>query len=239
MLKLYGKDFARGRSRFQDHAERRFERTAKIYVKMRLNAVSHPVLAQLDTGSAYSILDREVAEAEGALGGGDPAAMHTRYGLIEGHLVRIPVLLLADEGVALNVEGGLFFVSEDWSFGNFLGYTGFLENIRIALDPPSNHFYFGLADQGAIQDELSDEELARLGDEIYDRDIAPHLKEEDKGKYVHIDVVSGDYEIDRSEIAASKRLRSRRPDAQIWFRRVGSRYARRFGFRPRKTARPL
>lgn len=59
--------------------------------------------------------------------------MHTRHGLIEGHLARIPVLLLADDGDALNVESGLFFVSEDWSFGNFLGYTGFLENIRSAL----------------------------------------------------------------------------------------------------------
>lgn len=148
MLKLYGEDFARGRSRFQDHAGRRFERTAKVYVKIRLSSVSYPVLAQLDTGSAYSILDREVAEAEGTLGVGDPATMHTRHGLIEGHLVRIPVLLLADDGDALSVENGLFFVSEDWSFGNFLGYTGFLENIRIALDPPLNHFYFGLAARG-------------------------------------------------------------------------------------------
>lgn len=79
--------------------------------------------------------------------------------------------------------------------------------------------------------QYSDEELARLGDEIYERDISPHLKEDDKGKYVLIDVVSGDYEIDRSEIAASKRLRARRPDAQVWFRRVGFRYTRRFGHR--------
>lgn len=75
------------------------------------------------------------------------------------------------------------------------------------------------------------DEIARLGDEIYERDISPHLKEDDKGKYVFIDVVSGDYEIDWSEIAASKRLRTRRPDAQIWFRRVGFRYTRRFGHR--------
>lgn len=79
--------------------------------------------------------------------------------------------------------------------------------------------------------QYPDEELARRGDEIYERDISPHLKEEDKGKFVLIDVVSGDYEIDRSEIAASKRLRTRRPDAQVWFRRVGFRYTRRFGHR--------
>jgi hypothetical protein len=79
--------------------------------------------------------------------------------------------------------------------------------------------------------DYTDEEIARLGDEVYDRDIAPHLKEEDKGKYVLIDVVSGDYEIDRNEIAASQRLRVSRPDAQVWFRRVGSRYSRYFRHR--------
>ena len=35
------------------------------------------------------------------------------------------------------------------------------------------------------------------------------------------------------EIAASDRLLARRPDAQVWLRRVGSRYARRFGQRHR------
>jgi hypothetical protein len=44
-----------------------------------------------------------------------------------------------------------------------------------------------------------------------------------------IDIETGDYEIDRDEIAASDRLFARRPDAQVWFRQVGSRYARRFG----------
>lgn len=81
------------------------------------------------------------------------------------------------------------------------------------------------------ESRYTDEELARLGDEIYERDVTPHLKEEDKGKFVLIDVVSGDYEIDRSESVASKRLRTRLPDAQVWFRRIGFRYSRRFGHR--------
>ena len=75
----------------------------------------------------------------------------------------------------------------------------------------------------------TDEEIARRGDEIYDRDISPRLKKEDQGKYILIDVETGDYEVDSNEIAASKRLLVRRPGAEIWFRRVGSRYARRFG----------
>jgi len=34
-----------------------------------------------------------------------------------------------------------------------------------------------------------------------------------------------------NEIIASNRLKSRYPDAQIWFVRIGSRHIRRFGLR--------
>ena len=70
------------------------------------------------------------------------------------------------------------------------------------------------------------EDFARMGDEIYDRKIASQTAEEDAGKFVVIDVESEDFEMDTDEVAASDRLLSRHPDAQIWLRRVGSRYAR-------------
>jgi hypothetical protein len=73
------------------------------------------------------------------------------------------------------------------------------------------------------------EEFARRGDEIYDRDILPHLGPEDRGKAVAIEVQTGDYEIDKNEIVAAHRLRERHPTALFWFRRVGSRYFVRFG----------
>ena len=75
------------------------------------------------------------------------------------------------------------------------------------------------------------EALARRGDEIYDRDVFPKLRPEDKGKIVAIDVKTGDYELATDELTAAHGLRARRPDAQIWFRRVGSRYLHRFGHR--------
>jgi hypothetical protein len=84
-----------------------------------------------------------------------------------------------------------------------------------------------------VQPRYSMEEFARRGDLIYERDIEPHVRPEDRGKYVMIDIETGTYEIDASEMEATQRLRARVPDAQIWFRRVGSRYARRFGFRSR------
>lgn len=75
----------------------------------------------------------------------------------------------------------------------------------------------------------SREEVARRGDEIYEREVLPRLKPEDKGKLVLIDVESGDWEIDRKELAASDRLRARKPEAQVWMRRVGYSYVHRFG----------
>ncbi|MEA2558535.1 MAG: hypothetical protein QOH06_39 [Acidobacteriota bacterium] len=78
----------------------------------------------------------------------------------------------------------------------------------------------------------SREEFARRGDEIYERDVLPILREEDKGKMVVIDIETGAFEMDVNERAATDRLLARHPDAQIWFRRAGFRYAHRFGPRP-------
>ena len=80
-----------------------------------------------------------------------------------------------------------------------------------------------------MQPRYSREEFARRGDEIYDRDVLPKLKPEDHNKIVAIDIETGDYEIDRNELAACDQLSARHPDAQIWLRRVGSPYLYRFG----------
>ena len=88
----------------------------------------------------------------------------------------------------------------------------------------------------AIRPRYSKEEFARRGDEIYERDIHSQLGPDDEGKFAVIDIETGAYEVDRDEIVASDRLLARRPDAQVWLRRVGSRYARRFGALHRATA---
>jgi hypothetical protein len=79
------------------------------------------------------------------------------------------------------------------------------------------------------QSRYSKDEFARRGDEIYERDIRPHVEANNAGKVVVIDLDTGAYEIDTDELVASDRLLARHPDAQIWLTRVGSRYARRFG----------
>ena len=77
----------------------------------------------------------------------------------------------------------------------------------------------------------SKEEFARRGDEIYDRDIAPQARTEDRGKFVAIDIETGDYEIASDELTAADGLLVRHPDAQIWLRRLGFSYTYRFGHR--------
>ena len=80
------------------------------------------------------------------------------------------------------------------------------------------------------------EEFARRGDEIYERDIRHHLQATRKDQFVAIDIETGNYEVDADELKASDRLMTRIPNAQIWLRRVGSRYSRRFGPRGRSVA---
>lgn len=73
---------------------------------------------------------------------GRPRWTATRHGVLSGRLVRRALWLLAEEGQSLEVEA-TFWVSPSWRFGHFLGYAGFLQSIRFALDPAANQFYFG------------------------------------------------------------------------------------------------
>ena len=68
------------------------------------------------------------------------------------------------------------------------------------------------------------EETARLGDEIYGRDIKAQVEARHDGEYVAIDVDSGRWAIAESELAASDLLLAQSPDAiDVWLLRVGYR----------------
>jgi hypothetical protein len=66
------------------------------------------------------------------------------------------------------------------------------------------------------------DELARLGADTFDRQVRPALRPEDDGKFVAVDVDTGEYEVDEDDYAAVARLRSRKPAAEIWLMRAGS-----------------
>lgn len=86
------------------------------------------------------------------------------------------------------------------------------------------------------QPRYSKEEFAQRGDALYESEVRQQVEEGNHGKIVAIDIETGDFEVDQSEIAACDRLETRHPDAQIWIVRIGSRHVRRFGGRTRRTA---
>jgi len=144
VLRLRSLAFTTGRSRFLDHGREPANRTAKVHVKIAFSGMDEAVFAQLDTGAAWSVLSPDIARKLALPA--DPenqAIMNTWLGRKVGSLVRVPFTFLADEGEELATEG-IFFVSPDWPEGlSFLGYSGLLDSIRIALDPQANDFYFG------------------------------------------------------------------------------------------------
>ena len=75
---------------------------------------------------------------------------------------------------------------------------------------------------GYVKRRYSKEEIARRGDEIFERDIRPRLKPEDNGRFVAIDIETRGFEIADEALTASDRLRERVPQAQTWLLRVGS-----------------
>lgn len=89
----------------------------------------------------------------------------------------------------------------------------------------------------ATRPRYSKEEFARRGDAVYEDEIRPIVELGNEGKFVAIDIETGAYEIDSDEVAASDRLGAGVPDAQIWLKRIGSRYVRRFGPRPQSSTR--
>ena len=79
----------------------------------------------------------------------------------------------------------------------------------------------------------SQEEFARRGQEIDERAIEPNLQPEDDGKFVAIDIESGNCDRDRDDYTTTNRLRDRCPDPQTWLMRLGEPVAYRIGHRQR------
>lgn len=75
------------------------------------------------------------------------------------------------------------------------------------------------------------EEVSERGKEIYEKEIKEHVEPEENGKFVVIDIETGEYELDESDLAATKRALARRPEAVLYHIRVGYRAAYKLGGR--------
>ncbi len=80
-------------------------------------------------------------------------------------------------------------------------------------------------------------EIARLGQEIYQRDIRPKVEADHHGEVVAIDVDTGNWALGDNVIAATDRLREKLPGAvNVLSERVGYPALRHFGGRPLRGA---
>jgi hypothetical protein len=79
--------------------------------------------------------------------------------------------------------------------------------------------------------QLDREEIARRGQEIYEKAVAPTLRAEDDNKFVAIDVESADFVVHQDDRQAADLLWAQRPNAQIWLMRVGHPAAYRLSWR--------
>lgn len=75
----------------------------------------------------------------------------------------------------------------------------------------------------------SSDEIAERGQALYDREIRDKLESSARGKLLVLDIETGDYEIDRDEVAAVKRAQEKRPQGVFYILRVGYPTAYRLG----------
>ncbi|CAN5454181.1 hypothetical protein BH20ACT10_BH20ACT10_23620 [soil metagenome] len=82
------------------------------------------------------------------------------------------------------------------------------------------------------QSRIPENEITPRGEEVYEREIRPKLGSEHKGKFVVVDVESGDYEV-------SERMEGRRPGARSFILRVGPDGASRPAYRIARASHRL
>ena len=80
-------------------------------------------------------------------------------------------------------------------------------------------------------------QIGQRGQALYDQQIRAQVEQDHRGKFLILDVNTGDYEIDAEDLTASERLLARRPDAALFGVRIGHRAAYRLvGMRQTSSA---
>ena len=143
MLTRNGEDFASGVSTYFDEDPSSESNQTSIHVNVVLKGdIEIPIFARLDPATPWVVLNSEINEQIGLRAGSPEIELQTAAGFMKGCLERFPIRLEAEQGDSLEIEATLF-VCDDWQRENFLGYSGFLERIRFAVDPIGKKFYFG------------------------------------------------------------------------------------------------
>ncbi len=124
-----------------------------------------------------------------------------------------------------------------------LGTISFVSKQPAAHEAADLSFLQLVANQVAlaVENALAFQEIEALKDKLSHekvKDVRPQLEAEDHGKFVAIDIESGEYAIDADELKACRKVRKGIPDAQIWMVRVGYRTVHRIGSRQERREVP-
>lgn len=107
-----------------------------VAARCRLGSIRVATQALLDTGAQWSVVGGDLADAllAEAEDEGREIILLSRMGKLRGRTYRLPVTLLAEEGENLTIEASLV-ICPSWPAPPVLGYGGFLERIRLGIDP--------------------------------------------------------------------------------------------------------
>jgi hypothetical protein len=146
-LPLGPEQFAQGVIEYWDFDP--MQSTARIFIPVTF-ADTVRTTAIIDTASPWCILDPEEAEGidttilEWLLNVED---LRTARGNISGNLYRMSISLEAARGQGISIESKVLVPTlnlyQEWRLPNFIGFEGFLDMIRFAVDPSRRLFYFG------------------------------------------------------------------------------------------------
>jgi len=79
----------------------------------------------------------------------------------------------------------------------------------------------GNGDDAMSYSDYLPEEIESRGEQIYDEHIRASVEAGNEGKYVVIDIESGDFEMDEDDLQATKRMLAKQPGAVLYGLRVG------------------
>jgi hypothetical protein len=80
------------------------------------------------------------------------------------------------------------------------------------------------------------EEIARRGQALYEERLRAKVDPRDRGKFLVLDIETGEHELDVDELAALRRAKRKNADAVLYILRIGYPVAYRIG---RSFGRPL
>ena len=75
----------------------------------------------------------------------------------------------------------------------------------------------------------SSEEISRRGQILYDQKVRSEIADCEKGKFLVLNIETGEYEIDADELTALQRAKTKQNDAALYMLRIGHPAAYRLG----------